>query len=511
MRRQAARCTAVAGAASAFEPSFDAWRAAAATAAVAVAAFVAGSVAHADDGGASLPAACLEELRDAVGAANVSDAEEDRAEFGRDKYSHHHGPPPAAVVRPGSTAEVSAVLKACHRHGVPVVAFGSGTSLEGHTVPSPAGIVLAMDRMDGVVRLDAAGQDVTVQAGCVKDLLNEQLRPHGLFFPVDPGPGATIGGMCATGCSGTNAVRFGTMKDNVLALTAVLADGTVLTTGGRARKSSAGYDLARLLVGSEGTLAVITEATLRLRPLPETTAVAVAAFPTVGDAAAAVMRLLREGVEVSCVELLDDGMIRVINEQSGFDHAVAPTLFFKFAGSPEAVKECAARTADAIRHHGADGWRWASDPKEVARLWQARKVALWSAQSAHPEMEVAITDVCVPVSRLAEAVTETKADIDASLLAGRAPIVGHVGDGNFHTFLTFDAHNPVESQEAERLNDRMVKRAIRLGGTCTGEHGIGLGKRKYLEEEIGEGGLHAMRLLKAALDPRNILNPGKVL
>jgi len=458
-----------------------------------------------------MPAGLLQELRKAVGADHVSLDMADRVDHGRDKYSHHHGDPPAAVVYPGSTEQVSAVLKALHRYRVPVVAYGSGTSLEGHTVPSVDGVTLSMARMDSVVRLDVAAADVTVQAGVRKDELNESLRADGLFFPVDPGPGASIGGMCATGCSGTNAVRYGTMKDNVLSLTAVLADGTVVRTGQRARKSSAGYDLTRLLVGSEGTLAVITEVTLRLRPLPEETAVAVASFPSVRAAAAAVVELLSQGVEVSCVELLDDCMARVIREQSGQELADAPTLFFKFAGNKAFVAEGAERAEAVVRRHGAPAWKWSRDPEEVGRLWQARKVALWSAQSAHPGMEVAITDVCVPVSRLADAVGETKEDIEASLLRGRAPIVGHVGDGNFHCFLTFDPSNKAEAAEAERLNRRMVERAIRMGGTCTGEHGIGIGKKQYLEAELGPGAIHTMRLLKAALDPLNILNPGKIL
>jgi D-lactate dehydrogenase (cytochrome) len=365
--------------------------------------------------------------------------------------------------------------------------------------------------MDAIVAVDVASADVTVQAGIRKDDMNAILRKHGLFFPVDPGPGASIGGMCATGCSGTNAVRFGTMKDNVLSLTAVLADGTVVKTGQKARKSSAGFDLTRLLVGSEGCLGIITEVTLRLRPIAEKTAVAIASFETVHDAASAVIEILQRGVDVSCVELMDDTMVRVVNEQSGFSHAERPTLLFKFAGNEAQVAECADRTSEVIKKHGAQGWDWTDEEAEIERIWQARKVALWSAQSAHPDMEVAITDVCLPVSKLAQAVSETKADIDASLLAGRAPIVGHVGDGNFHCFLTFDASNAAEVAEAESLNDRMVRRAIRLGGTCTGEHGIGLGKRQYLREELGDGAVHTMRLLKAAMDPRGILNPGKVI
>lgn len=453
----------------------------------------------------------LEALRAAVGEEHVSIAIEDRIDHGRDKYSHHHGPPPAAVVSPGSTEEVAAVLRILHDARVPVVAYGSGTSLEGHTVPQAHGVTMSTHRMDAVLALDVASADVRVQAGMRKDDLNELLLPHGLFFPVDPGPGASIGGMCATGCSGTNAVRFGTMKDNVLSLTAVLADGTVVSTGQRARKSSAGFDLTRLLIGSEGCLGVITEATLRLRPVPARTAVATASFASVHDAASAVIEILQRGVDVRCVELMDDTMVRVVNSQSGFSLPERPTLLFKFAGTEAEVAECARRTAEVISRHSAHGWEWTDEEAEMARIWQARKVALWSAQAAHPDMEVAITDVCVPVSRLAQAVSETKADIDASKLAGRAPIVGHVGDGNFHCFLTFNASNADEVAEAGRLNDAMVRRAIRLGGTCTGEHGIGLGKRQYVQTELGAGAVHTMRLLKAALDPRNILNPGKVI
>jgi D-lactate dehydrogenase (cytochrome) len=458
-----------------------------------------------------LCAGVVDALTRVLGTDGVSVDSADREDHGRDKYSHHHGSPPAAVIYPRTTGQVSEALKVLHAHRVPVVAYGSGTSLEGHTLSPAQGVVMNMSRMDKVLRLDVDAADVTVEAGIQKDVLNEVLVAHGLFFPVDPGPGASIGGMCATSCSGTNAVKFGTMKENVLSLTTVLADGTVVRTGQRSRKSSAGYDLTHVLIGSEGTLGIITEATLRLRPLPERTAVALASFPSIGAAAHTVISVLREGIDLNCVELMDETMVRIVNEQSGFSHPVKPTLFFKFAGTPLAVNECQERARATATRLGAEGWVATADAEEIAKIWQARKVALWSAQAAHPDKEVAITDVCVPVSRLAEVVVATQEDIQGSPLVGRAPIVGHVGDGNFHCFLTFDPHDPVEVSASQALMKRMALRAIASGGTCTGEHGIGVGKREYLEREKGQGALHMMRLLKTALDPRNILNPGKVL
>lgn len=458
-----------------------------------------------------LDAGTIAALRAIVGSEHVSTDEHDRTERARDKYSHHRGAVPEAVVFPGSTEEVSAVLRVLHERRIPVVAYGAGTSLEGHTNCPHGAVTLDMARMHAVVRLSVSDCDVTVQAGMRKDELNDLLRPHHLFFPVDPGPGASIGGMCATRCSGTNAVKYGTMRENVLSLTVVLADGRVVKTGQQARKSSAGYDLTRIFIGSEGTLGVITEVTLRLRVVPESSAVAVAAFPSVEAASLAVQRLMQQGVDVSCVELLDETMMKIIAEQSSLPYASRPTLFFKFAGTEAQVEDTLRRTRLVAEAQGASGWECTQDLLEQERIWQARKVALWSTQSAFPDFDVAITDVCVPVGQLARAVADTQADIAASVLAGRAPIVGHAGDGNYHVFLTFDPSKPAEVHAAEELNRRMVQRAINLGGTCSGEHGIGSGKREFLTWELSETALDVMRSLKRALDPHGILNPGKVL
>lgn len=458
-----------------------------------------------------------------------------RERVGADAWSHHAGVPPSAVVRPRGTGQVSRVLRVCWENDIAVIPYGGGTSLEGHTNPvkgAGAGgragqqaLVLDLSSMREVVEVRADDMDCTVQAGVRWEELNEQaaLRDSGLMFAVDPGPGATIGGMVATGCSGTNAVSEGTMKDNVLRLAAVLADGRVVrTAGGRARKSSAGLDLKSLLVGSEGTLAVVTQATLRLKPRPTAEVVGTVPFRSVEDAARCVVRLLQEGVRLRCVELLDDTMVTCLNEQSGCGLPPAPHLFFRFAGaSPAQVEADADRSERLAAASGAlQPMRRASDPATISQLWEARKVALWSAgamregelraDGSERQCRVAITDACVPVSRLADMVRLTKEDIAASVLHGRAPIVGHVGDGNFHCFLVYDPEDEAEKVCMEGLTARMSSRAQDLGGTCTGEHGVGTGKMGALRREAGGAGMAVMRAVKASIDPKNILNPGKV-
>jgi len=405
---------------------------------------------------------------------------------------------------------VSAVLRACSALGLPVIARGGGTSLEGHTMVrgGRGALVLDLSRMDAVLAVRPDDLDCTVQAGVRWQELNKQLAPLGLFFAVDPGPGACVGGMVGTGCSGTNAMRHGTMRANVVALEAVLADGSLVKTASRARKSSAGYDLTGLLTGSEGTLAVVTAATLRLQPLPAATAVAVSSFASVREAAACAAALLRAGVPVTAVELLDAPMVGAVNAQSGFAYPPQPLLLLKLAGASAARVADDARRVEALAaEHGGSAFAFADDAAGRERLWEARKVALWSAGAQHPGKSVATTDVCVPLSRLPDLLADFEAVSRGSALPVYA--VAHAGDGNAHHFIVFDADAPAEVAEAKRLNSLLVRRAIALEGTCTGEHGTGVGKLQYLEEELGAGNLRVMRAIKRALDPQGLLNGGK--
>jgi D-lactate dehydrogenase (cytochrome) len=429
--------------------------------------------------------------------------------YGRDWHSYHSGVPPDVVVFPTSTAQVSAVLCACNDAGFPVVARGAGTSLEGHTTTPYRGVCVDLSHMDAVVSVRPDDMDATVQAGVRWQDFNKALAPHGLFFAMDPGPGATLGGMAGTGCSGTNAVRYGAMKANVLSLTVVLADGTVVRTGSRARKSTAGYDLTSLFVGSEGTLGVVTELTVKLQHLPQQTAVAVAAFPHIRAASDAVLATMRSGVHMGAVELLDTNMIGAVNAQSGFAYPATPHVFFKFTGSPAKVADDAARVQACIRAHGGLDFQWTPDQAAQERLWEARKVALWSAGAMDTSRKVATTDVCVPLSRLPDLMAAMEERAAASPL--RVYAVGHVGDGNVHHFIAFDPDDAGELREAKALNDFLVATAQGMDGTCTGEHGVGVGKVKYLEAEFGGAALDVMRSVKAALDPRGTLNPGKKL
>ena len=421
----------------------------------------------------------------------------------------HAGVPPEVVVFPRSTDEVARIVRLCAERRVPIVPFGAGTSLEGHVAALQGGVCVDLSRMDRILAVNVEDLDVTVEAGVRRIALDERLRREGLFFPIDPGADASIGGMTATRASGTNAVRYGTMRDNVLGLTAVAADGRVIRTGGRARKSSAGYDLTRLLVGSEGTLAVITEVTLRLYGVPEAMGAAIVGFGTLQGAVQAVIETIQLGVPVARIELLDDVMMAATNAFAGFDHPEQPTLFLEFHGTEQGVAEQAGHVRDLAERHGGDGWRWATDVGERARLWKARHDALYAGLAMRPGSKAFTSDVCVPISRLAECILATKADIDDA--GAYAPIVGHVGDGNFHVLYTVDPDDPDELASVQELNRRLVHRALAMDGTCTGEHGIGYGKLEFMRQEHGESSLEAMRAVKRALDPHGILNPGKVV
>jgi D-lactate dehydrogenase (cytochrome) len=437
----------------------------------------------------------------------LSRAEAVRASHARDE-SWHAPAAPHAVAFPETTAEVAAIVATCAAHGCPITPFGAGTSLEGQVIAVRGGLSLDMGRMDRVLAVHAEDMDAVAQPGLTRSRLNEALKGTGLFFPVDPGADASLGGMASTRASGTTAVRYGTMRDNVLGLEAVLADGRVIRTGGRARKSSAGYDLTRLFVGAEGTLGVITELTVRLHPLPEAAAAAVCAFPDIAAAVDCVIAVMQSGAPMARIELLDEVQVRASNAFSGLALAELPTLFLEFHGTEAAVAEQASRVAELAEAFGGGGFEWASKPEERTRLWTARHKAYYANKALRPGCEGFVTDACVPISRLAEAIVETKADLaDSPLLA---PLVGHVGDGNFHLCILIDPASPAERAEAERIAGRIAERALRLGGTVTGEHGVGLGKRKHMAAEHGEGWA-VMGAIKRALDPDGIMNPGKML
>jgi D-lactate dehydrogenase (cytochrome) len=422
--------------------------------------------------------------------------------------SYHEKGLPDAVAFPRNTEEVQEIVKACNYYKTPIIPYGSGTSLEGHTIANRGGICIDFRYMNKVVQLHVDDMDVVVQPGIKREDLNAYLEPHGLFFPLDPGPGASIGGMVGTNCSGTHAVRYGTMKENIMSLKAVLANGDLVTTGRRSKKTSAGYDLTHLLVGSEGTLAVTVEITLRLKRLPEKTAVAVCEFGSVKDAANTVIQAMQTGIQIGRVELLDDVMMKGVNAGTGRNEAETPTLFFEFSGSPAQVEEQERVMRRLAEKNGGQNFRFA-EGEESQELWSARKNAYWNAQALRPGADVMTTDVCVPISKLADCIDATKQDLLQSSII--APIVGHVGDGNFHLVLLFDAQNEDEVKEANSLCDRLVERALAMEGTCTGEHGVGTGKMKWLEKELGPEAVAMMRTIKKALDPNNIMNPGKVI
>ena len=451
--------------------------------------------------GALLPA-----LRERLGE-RVSTAQAVRDHHARDE-SHHAPAPPDAVVFPESTEEVAAVAALCHAHRVPMIPFGAGSGLEGAVQAVRGGVSIDLGRMDAILAVHPEDMDATVQAGVRRRALNAHLRDTGLFFPIDPGADASLGGMAATRASGTNAVRFGTMRENVLGLTVVLADGQVVRTGGRARKSSAGYDLTRLFVGSEGTLGIITEATLRLHPIPEAAVTAVASFPSLNAAVRAVTAIMQAGLPIGRVELLDEDVVAVIGRHTNLGLPVLPTLLFEFQGSPEGAEAVAGAATEIAADHGA-AFRRAAGPEERDGLWEARRLALGWARAERPGARAWPGDACVPISALPEVIAATKADLASSPVP--AYLVGHVGDGNFHCVFMVRPEEPAEAAEVDRLNRRMIERALAAGGTATGEHGVGLGKRDFLEAEHGSGAVAAMRALKAAFDPLGLLNPGKIL
>jgi D-lactate dehydrogenase (cytochrome) len=445
-------------------------------------------------------------LRDLLGD-RLSTAAAICAQHGKDE-SYHQAHAPDAVAFPRNTEEVAAIVKLCARHLTPVIAFGTGTSLEGHVAALNGGICVDMTQMNAILRVNAADLDATVEAGVTRKQLNEHLRDTGLFFPIDPGADASLGGMAATRASGTNAVRYGTMRENVLSLTVVLADGRVIRTARRARKSAAGYDLTRLFVGSEGTLGVITELTVRLYGIPEAISAAVCAFPTLENAVDTVISTIQAGVPVARIELLDEAQMAAINKYSKLDHQVAPTLFFEFHGSPGGVAEQSETVKSIAAEYGGADFRWATTAEQRSKLWQARHDAYYAALALRPGSKGWATDVCVPISRLAECIRETKQDLAQSRIP--SALVGHVGDGNFHLVFMIDPDRPEEIAEASRLNDQMVARALSMEGTCTGEHGVGYGKMNFLIAEHGEA-VSVMRTIKRALDPDNIMNPGKIV
>ncbi len=422
--------------------------------------------------------------------------------------SHFPLTPPDAVAYPETTAEVQRIVATCAEHGCPVVPWGVGTSLEGHALALRGGLSVDFTRMNKILQVNAEDMDVVVQPGVTREALNEDLRATGLFFPVDPGANATLGGMAMTRASGTTAVRYGTMRDNVMALEVVLADGRVIRTGTRARKSSAGYDLTGLMVGSEGTLGLVTELTLKLQGQPEAVSAAVCAFADMESAVNAVIATIQSGVPMARIEFVDPATAAAFNAYAGSSFQEVPHLMVEFHGSETGVREDAARFREIADDFGGSGFEWATKPEDRRALWSMRHNAHYACLASRPGARAIVTDICVPISRLAEAVEETRADIAAASISG--PIVGHVGDGNFHSVLLFHEDRQGEREEAKALAHRMVERALRLGGTATGEHGVGAGKLDYMEAEHGEA-WQVMGAIKAALDPGNLLNPGKVV
>ncbi|PZO78959.1 MAG: FAD-binding oxidoreductase [Mesorhizobium amorphae] len=415
---------------------------------------------------------------------------------------------PDGVLFAHSTADVQEAVRACAAHRVPVIPFGTGSSLEGHVNAPAGGISIDTSNMNRVLAVHAEDLDCTVEPGVTREALNTHLRDTGLFFPIDPGANASLGGMAATRASGTNAVRYGTMRENVISVEAVMADGEVVQTARRAKKTSAGYDLTRLLVGSEGTLGVITGLTLRLQGIPEAVSGGVCPFPSVGAACDATILTIQSGIPVARIELVNAVQMRALRNYSKIDYPETPCLFVEFHGSPASVAEQAERFGAIAEEMGGGPFQWTADAEERARLWKARHSAYWSSFTLRPGASGLSTDVCVPISRLAECITETEEDIERSGLL--APIVGHVGDGNFHTLVLLDTNDPREVAATEAFVARLNERALRMDGTCTGEHGIGQGKMGFLEAELGHG-VSVMRAVKQALDPLNIMNPGKIL
>ncbi|HLA19918.1 MAG TPA: FAD-linked oxidase C-terminal domain-containing protein [Pseudolabrys sp.] len=417
--------------------------------------------------------------------------------------------PPDAVVYPQTTQDVQQIVRICAANRVPIIAFGTGTSLEGHINAPLGGVSIDFRDMNKMLAVHTEDLDCVVEPGVTRKALNEQLRDQGLFFPIDPGADASLGGMAATRCSGTNAVRYGTMKDNVLAMKVVLANGELMTTSRRAKKSSAGYDLTRLMVGSEGTLGVITELTLKLSGIPEAIASGVCPFPSVDAACKATILTIQSGIPIARIELLDALQIKAVNAYSKLTLPEVPTLFVEFHGTDAGVAEQSQRFGDIVADLGGGPFNWATKPEDRSRLWQARHDGYWAGRHLRPGASAFATDVCVPISRLAECVTATQREIAELKMV--APILGHVGDGNFHLTLLVDMDDADEVKRAKLLMERLVELALSMDGTCTGEHGVGQGKMKYLLAEHGAAALAAMASIKRALDPQNIMNPGKIV
>jgi D-lactate dehydrogenase (cytochrome) len=454
---------------------------------------------------AALDPAFLDRLRDRFGTSlHLTDAM--LRQHGANE-AHFDVVLPDAVVFARSTQDVVDLVTLCVAADVPIVPFGAGTSIEGNAVPVRGGVSVNLGEMNQIVAVNADDFDCTVQAGCRREQLNEHLRDTGLFFPIDPGANATIGGMASTRASGTNAVRYGTMREAVLSLTVVTPDGKVITTARRARKSAAGYDLTRLYVGSEGTLGIITEVTLRLHPIPETISSAVCGFESLEGAITTVVQAIQVGVPLARVEILDDMQIRAVNAWSKLGLPEVTTLFFEFHGSPNGVAEQVEMVSALAADNGGGDFAWSNLPEERARLWKARHEAYYAAVALRPGAVGWTTDVCVPISRLPECITATKHDLAGASMP--ATILGHVGDGNFHVIFAMDPNSSDELREVKAINDRLVARALDMDGTCTGEHGIGLGKQDWLVKELGDA-VDVMRVLKRALDPKNLFNPGKI-
>lgn len=416
--------------------------------------------------------------------------------------------PPDIVVFPNDAEEIRTIVKLCAAHKVPVIPFGAGSSLEGQLNAPHGGVSVDLSSMKKIIEVHPEDLDCVIEPGVTRKELNDYLKSYGLFFPIDPGADASIGGMVSTRASGTNAVRYGTMKDNVIALEAVLANGEIITTARRAKKTSAGYDLTRLLVGSEGTLGIVTKITLKLHGLPEAISAGVCPFPSVKAAADAAILTIQTGLPIARIELLDAVQVKAVNAYSKLTMPESPVLLVEFHGTEQGVAEQATRFGEIAEELGGGPFEWATRPEDRTKLWQARHDSYWSVMALRPGIKPFATDICVPISHLADCIEETQADIAASGLI--APIVGHVGDGNFHTSVMVDSNSEAEMKVVMGYLSRLVERAHRLGGTCTGEHGIGQGKMKYLEAELGTATLDAMRLIKHALDPDNIMNPGKI-
>jgi len=454
-----------------------------------------------------VPEAFLQQLTARFGA-QCSTAMAVREQHGRDESAFTTVPPPAAVVFAQCTQDVADAVKLCAQHKVPVIPFGVGSSLEGHLLAVHGGISIDVSRMNQVLSVNADDLTVTVQPGVTRKQLNEEIKSTGLFFPIDPGADASIGGMTATRASGTNAVRYGTMRENVLALEVVNAQGAVLRTGTRAKKSAAGYDLTRLFVGSEGTLGVMTEVTLKLYPLPEAVSAAVCSFPSIEAAVRTTIAIIQMGVPIARVELIDANTVRMVNQYAKLGLREEAMLLMEFHGSPASVQEQAQTVQEIANEHGGESFEWATTPEERTRLWTARHNAYFAAIQSKPGCRAISTDTCVPISRLADCLLDSVAEADATGIPYF--LVGHVGDGNFHFGYLIDPNNTQEFATAEELNHKLVSRALRLGGTCTGEHGVGLHKMDFLRNEAGEEAVAMMRVIKQALDPDNIMNPGKI-